>query len=380
MENKFTSNISEITFIKKDEEKRELTDDELMALLLVQETNNFPLKRVRTNRKKVSEAISNSVLSLFLGDAFGVPLEFCSREKCKELNIKTMKGNMTHNQLAGTWSDDGAMTLATLYSIIENKSVNYDDIAMRFFEWLQLGKYSARGKVFDCGETTYQSICNYAQETIPAELCGSKDKNASGNGSLMRMLPIAIYTFFEKGLNDIDKFEIISKTSSITHRNETCKLGCCIYSKYIEHLLEGYTKETAYQLLKEDNFTDYFPQEIVNKYSRILKGNIATISENNVKSTGYIVDSLEASLWSILTNDDYENSIVTAANLGGDTDTIAAITGSIAGIIYNYEDIPPNWIEPLAKKEEIVNVTNTFIDVMKNMDQYTVGATEQKSK
>ena len=144
----------------------------------------------------------------------------------------------------------------------------------------------------------------------------------------MRILPVALYAYYKK----IDEKEIIklaNDISSLTHAHEISKLGCYIYIRYIMYLLEGYTKIEAYDLIQKINY-DSYSRESLEKYNRILKENIKKIPLDDISSRGYVVDTLEASLWCLLVHDNYEDTILEAINLGNDTDTVAAITGLIA--------------------------------------------------
>ena len=133
-------------------------------------------------------------------------------------------------------------------------------------------------------------------------------------------------------------------------------------------LLDGNDKFESYKMLKQVDYT-MFSVETINIYNRILKKDIYKLKNKEIKSSGYVVDTLEAVLWVILNTNDFSSSILTAVNLGEDTDTIGAITGSISGLIYDFEDIPSKWIENLKKKDYLIDVSNRFEKII-SMEEF----------
>ena len=147
--------------------------------------------------------------------------------------------------------------------------------------------------------------------------------------------------------------------SSLTHRHEIAILGCYIYVLYVMKLLDNKDRFDAYEEIKAEDYSG-FSKESLEYYNRIINEDIFEIGEDDIKSSGYVVDSLEASLWSLLNTDNYKDSIITAVNLGGDTDTIAAITGSMSGIIYGVNSFPKEWLSVLARKEYLEDLCTKF--------------------
>ena len=267
------------------------------------------------------DKLKDAIYGLAVGDSIGVPFEFMARGT---FNCNDMIGNGTHNQPVGTWSDDTSMTIATCNSIKKTGGVNCNDIRSQFENWLFHAKYTPFGNVFDCGYTCSEAIYNK---------CGFNDIMSNGNGSLMRILPLA----FIPNISDDE----IKDVSAITHAHDISKEGCLIYVRI------------AQGLIREDDLSELIIRYVdENSIYRRLRY-INSIQENQIKSTGYIVDTLEAAIWCLVTTDNYNDCILKAVNLGGDTDTIAAISGGLAGIIYGYEDIPIKWINNLQRKDII---------------------------
>lgn len=299
--------------------------------------------------------IIDGVIGHAIGDAIGVPVEF----KERALFYKPVK-EMLDSEMGdkGTWSDDTSMEIATIDSYINCHEWNYDDIMKNFIDWINDAKYTSRGITFDVGRTCLRAIKNYYDGKTKALESGLGDLNSNGNGSLMRIQPVAYYCYYKK-LNHDEIYEIVKNISSLTHRHEISILGCYIYILYLLKLINGIDKVKAYQEIQKEDYSR-FSNESIETYHRILKENINEYEIDDIKSSGYIVDSLEASLWSLLRTNDYKDSIIEAINLGGDTDTIAAITGSMSGIIYGYKSFPKEWVNCLARKDYIEELCKQF--------------------
>lgn len=309
--------------------------------------------------------VKDSLYGFIVGDAVGVPIEFEDREKLINKPVTSMLGYGSHDVEEGVYSDDTSMTLATMDSIIkQNGIINYNDIADKFCNWVNNNEYTATNKIFDIGMTTKYALIKYFNNKIDATMCGGTNINENGNGSLMRMLPIALYCFYKNIKDDNEIFTLVKNSSSITHAHDISILGCYIYVRYVISLLETKNKISSYNFIKKLDYS-MFIEEVKLEYSRILFSDISTLNINDINSSGYVVNTLEAVFWIILNCSNYNESIIGAINLGGDTDTIGAITGSIAGILYGYDNISKRWISKLKNKdyidEIIIKFENTFV-------------------
>lgn len=292
-----------------------------------------------------------------IGDAMGVATEFNPREKLMANPVVEMIESVVHNQPAGTWSDDTSMEIATIDSFIEKKCFDYDDIMKRWEAWIANGDYSCNGVTFDVGRTCLSAVTKYHTGTKPLE-CGLNDIRSNGNGSLMRILPVALYCYSKKS-SDSEIISLVNDISSLTHAHDISKMGCFIYVKFVIYLLEGLSKEDAYKKIQKEDYSSY-SEEAINVYDRILKNDIYDYPLDEIKSSGYVVDTLECVLWILLNAETYRDCIVTSTNIGEDTDTIGAILGSMAGIIYGYDNIPVEWLEKLRRKDYLIDLANKF--------------------
>jgi len=311
------------------------------------------------------DKIKGGVIGLTVGDALGVPYEFLSREEMDQRPARDMIGYGSHNQPEGTWSDDSSLTFCLMESLCNDYDLN--DIANNFTKWFYEDFYTARGKVFDIGIATKNALFQFKRGMTP-ELCGGFEEYSNGNGSLMRILPLAYYLKKEDSMQK--RYNIVKQVSSITHAHLRSVFSCFIYVELARVLLLfEVDKYVAYESIKVPILdfaieNDFNPEEI-KLFARILEENIFNVKRNYIKSSGYVLDSLEAALWCFLTSDNYEETVLKAVNLGEDTDTIATITGGLAGLYYGLESIPETWEFQLAKYEEINELIEKFSKSLK---------------
>ena len=297
------------------------------------------------------EKIKAVMIGHAVGDALGVPVEFCSREEIAKDPVSDMRGFGTYPVPAGAWSDDTSMSVAALDSLANGK-VDYDEIMRNFVAWVEEGKYTPTGKSFDIGRTCLQAIRAYLICHSTNE-CGQVGEYSNGNGSLMRIHPIALYTF-AKGMTLGKSLDIIREGSALTHAHPRSIYACGIYAMVLWEILRGADK--AKVLTEIENaavlFDGFYPEES-DHFDWATHKKLLAKSEDEISGSGYVVTSLEAALWCLLTTDSYKECVLKAVNLGEDTDTIAAIAGSLAGAMYGYDAIPEEWRRTLIKKDYI---------------------------
>lgn len=279
------------------------------------------------------DKLYDGLLGLAIGDALGVPAEFMSRKHLNRKPITDMINGGCWDQPAGTWSDDTSMTLATIDALNKNDwIINKDtliDIMINFVKWERHGKFAAHENRFDIGNTCLEAIDNFSVNKNPYT-CGVTGDKRCGNGALMRILP-CIY---------IDSDMDILSISRLTHDNETCDLASLAYIAYAKELVNGKDKYEALGVIKE--IIDKNPA-----YNKTLYKLFNNVSENEIYSTGYVVDTFEAAIWCVLNTDNYKDCVLKAVNLGDDTDTVAAIAGGLAGLYYGKDKIPTEWVSTL---------------------------------
>lgn len=295
--------------------------------------------------------IKSVLFGVAIGDALGVPVEFKSRENIRKAPVKDMIGYGTYNLPPGTFSDDSSLTFCLAEAL--TSTFDLTNIAQNFVKWLYSNYWTSRGSVFDVGITTRLAIDRIVRGDSP-DLAGSIDSTSNGNGSLMRIAPLLFY-LLDKPINE--RFEITKQVSSITHGHIRSIIACFYYLEFARQLAEQRDKFEIYSNLKTEvsdylNSISIHPKEI-ELFDRILKHDIHTVSEDKIYSSGYVLHTLEASIWCLLTTDNYKDTVLKAVNLGDDSDTTGAVTGGLAGLLYGFDSIPTEWIEQLAKQEEI---------------------------
>ncbi|SFQ41992.1 ADP-ribosylglycohydrolase family protein [Flavobacterium akiainvivens] len=295
--------------------------------------------------------ITAALLGVAVGDALGVPVEFEEREYLTRFPVVDMQAFGTHHQPAGTFSDDASLTFCLAEALVNG--CDPDEIADNFKLWLYQGFWSARGQVFDIGIATHQAIERLARGIKP-EVAGGFEVSSNGNGSLMRILPLVFYI---KDKPVEERYAITKMVSSITHGHVRSVIACFYYLEFARHLLETTDIHYIYTLLKTE-VGDFLKAkgiiaDEVAIFDRLLKGDIYTLPEDEVQSSGYVLHTLEASIWCLFTTDNYKDATLKAVNLGSDTDTTAAVTGGLAALLYGYETIPQDWLNVLAKRQDI---------------------------
>ena len=307
--------------------------------------------------------IKAAMIGHAVGDALGVPYEFSEREWCDSDPATDMVGYKCYPFPEGTWSDDTGMSLATLDTLADG-DIDYEIIMQNFLKWLNYDHYSARGETFDVGITCQLAISNYINhEYSDVKDCGLGAEKSNGNGSLMRIHPMSLYLYYTQ--DEPEKhLAAIHDLSSLTHAHTRSKMACGIYSFVLWELLKDPTHKSVHNGLEKSKKYSEGESEAAH-YSRLLdKIGPAphTVSRNEIKSSGYVVDTLEAAIWCLMTTDSYKDCVLKAVNLGSDTDTVAAIAGGLAGVLYGYDDIPRKWRSVLARRDYIEDMCKRAAD------------------
>ena len=251
--------------------------------------------------------LRDAVYGFAVGDALGLPYEYCERGS---FTCTGMTGGGTWNQEKGTFSDDTSVLLATCASIKKYGKINCLDMMRRLAFWLYRGDYTPDGKVINVGNSTLQAI-NAFDGVNP--YCGRPSEWNNGNGALMRMLPLA----FVENISDED----IRKVVTLTHGHTLAIQYCIEYVRAAQSIING----------EEDVISFSLP----------------------ILSSAYVKDTFNSALYAFSTTSSFEECVLKAINLGGDTDTIGALAGGLAGIKYGYDSIPEEWIRSLRRKDLI---------------------------
>jgi len=284
----------------------------------------------------INDKFKGCLVGLACGDAVGTTLEFKPRGTFEP--ITDMIGGGPFDLMPGQWTDDTSMALCLAYSLLHKNGFDPIDQMNRYCNWYQYGYMSSTGKCFDIGATVASALNLYLKTGNP--FSGSIEERSSGNGSLMRLAPIAIFYYF----NTDDLIRYAGESSRTTHGSAECIDAC----KYFASLLV-----TAFSTDEKSELIKTFYQPTSGKVAAIAEGNYLQKNYEQLTGSGYVIESLESALWCFHRSTNFKDAILLAANLGSDADTTAAICGQIAGAFYGYESIPYEWRNRLYENNEL---------------------------
>ena len=303
----------------------------------------------------------NGIMGVVVGDALGCPVQFESREEVARHPVTGMRGYGTFNLPEGSWTDDSSLTIALLESIRRVGEIDLDDIMGNFMKWLYDGEFTPYGESYDIGRGTMQAINRYSKNR-KAKKCGGDEEWNNGNGSLMRIMPACIYcTVMESSgmYSDRDAIDAIHSVGGLTHAHIRSNIACGLYFFMTKQILMG---EGSLQERMQEGITRGFAfyesfladKENLHYYDRMRNLDVfKTLPADMIRSTGYVVDALEAAVWSLITTDSFDQALLKAVNLGDDTDTVGAIAGGLAGLYYGYDSIPEDWLSAIKRRDWI---------------------------
>ena len=283
-------------------------------------------------------------LGLAIGDAVGTTLEFSSRDSHPRLT--DMKGSGPFSLPLGAWTDDTAMALALADSLTATGTLDCRDLMDRFTRWYRHGDYSWSDTCFDIGNATCEALERYLRTQDP--IAGSTDPRSAGNGSLMRLAPVAVrYWNDRKRLVDT-----ATEQSRTTHGAEEAVDACRAFAELLADAIAGSPRPA---LLAPRRF------EGAPGIAGIVAGSWRGRKREEIHSSGYVVHTLEAALWSVARTGDFRNAVLLAANLADDADTVAAVTGQLAGALYGLSGIPERWLDRVAWKDRLLEAAQRLL-------------------
>ena len=320
--------------------------------------NSEPLKVKIISEKQ--NRFWGGIFGFCVGDMLGVPVEFSSRQEREADPVKELRAYGTYHQPFGSWSDDSSLMFCLMDALMGENVL--EQLKNNMIAYYQEGLFTPRGQMFDIGNSTRYAIENM-ERGIPALECGGSTQQDNGNGSLMRVLPLA---YLRDKSKDEEFVQLIENVSSLTHRHKRSKLACIIYVVFAAQLYKGFDKSDAldYALAFVHKYCEKEYREELSHYKNVLNKAIIKADKNRISSTGYVVDTLESVLWSFFNTASYEEAVLTAINLGGDTDTIGALVGGLAGLYYGFTKIPDRWKQNILKKHEIAELCREYSNVL----------------
>jgi ADP-ribosyl-[dinitrogen reductase] hydrolase len=278
------------------------------------------------------------LMGLAVGDAVGTTLEFQARDSS---HIYDMVGGGPFNLNAGEWTDDTSMALCLAETYIEKNCCDMDFFREKLISWYKTGHNSSNGVCFDIGNTT-----RYALEQVikhGPDWLGNNSPETAGNAALIRHAPVAIF----RRKSFIDGWRDASIQSMSTHCAPE-SIDCCQYINVILHyLLNGFGKDEAFSPHK----IPFLVRVLI-----INAGEYKEKHRDQIRSSGYVIDTLEAALWAVWHTDNFKDAILLAANLADDADSVAATAGQLAGALYGLSGIPAEWVDKIVDKDRILSM------------------------
>ncbi|WP_415911926.1 ADP-ribosylglycohydrolase family protein [Neptuniibacter sp. QD37_11] len=300
-----------------------------------------------------NDRLRGMMVGLAVGDALGAPVEFKPRDSFPE--VTGYQDGGPHNLKAGYWTDDTSMALCTAMSILQNGELNQDNLLKNYLRWYREGYLSSTGVCFDIGNQTREVLEVFEKAKKYALIrVHMPDSDRAGNGALMRLAP----TVVKFHSNPKEAIKAAEKDAKTTHWDKRCVDANKVYALLMLRTLEGLEKEAVLDPPEVFSVLGELHPEI----SEIVGGSYRYLTRDAIESTGYVVHSLEAALWSFYQANSFEEGAKLAVNLGGDTDTIAAIYGQLAGAYWGYNAIPNEWVKNLYQYKKIVVLADLLTD------------------
>ncbi|UJR10153.1 hypothetical protein I4U23_014370 [Adineta vaga] len=329
--------------------------------------------------EKILPRIQGALLGLAVGDALGASVEFRPHSYLKQHPVTDMQGGGTWGLKAGQWTDDTSMALCLAASLIVKGGFDGYDQLVRYKWWYRKGYLSSTGTCFDIGNATRDAIIKFENlqrqcakqlglsslessfdrpnEEIHSQInfninCG--DKEAAGNGALMRLAPIPLFYHCSK----VEAIHKAACSATLTHGDKKASDACRFYAALIWNAIHGESKE---KLLDPKNYRNDFKPSLHPDVMKIVEGSYKDKKgyDDGIRGKGFILDALEAALWAFDNDDNsFEKGALAAVNLGDDTDTTAAIYGQLAGAVYGIEGIPERWRNLSFEREFIITLAN----------------------
>jgi ADP-ribosyl-[dinitrogen reductase] hydrolase len=294
------------------------------------------------------ERYRGALLGLAIGDALGTTLEFCTRDQ-QPLHTE-MLGGGAFGVAPGEWTDDTAMALCLAESLIACQGFDPHDQMKRYVRWWQQGEMSCQGRCIDIGNATLASLMRY-QTRPETPYAGSEHASHSGNGGIMRLAPaVMVAGSLEQAVS------LAVHSSRTTHASPDCLDAAALMGSLLWRLLQG---ERLHDVLAEPLRQNYQGAAI----HRIVEGCFKEMPRLAVSSSGYVINTLEAAFWCCWQAGSLEEALILAANLGDDADTVAAVTGQLAGAAFGASGIPDRWLERLAWHADIQTKADQLLEL-----------------
>jgi ADP-ribosyl-[dinitrogen reductase] hydrolase len=297
-----------------------------------------PLPVADRGRAAARDRAQGALLGLAVGDAVGAAIEF--EPKPRFARLDDMQAGGPHRLQRGQWTDDTAMALALADSLIAEAEMDPGDLMRRFLDWYDTGAYSCTGTCFDIGTQTRAALEQYRRSGTP--LAGVTAPNASGNGALMRLAPVAIRHWRDH----VQMAPVAALQTRTTHGSPATLAASDVFATMLADAIGGASLNDI----------------LSGPAAEGIEGGWRGVHRDAIHGSGYVVRSLQAAIWAVSRSTDFRSAVLLAANLGDDADTTAAIAGQLAGAVYGVSGIPAAWLAALAWQERLTDAARQLFD------------------
>ena len=294
---------------------------------------------------EIRDRAQGALIGLALGDALGTTLEFSTRDTLPP--VTDLVGGGPFKLAPGQWTDDTSMALCLADSLLARNGLDARDLVERFCQWHEEGHNSVTGNCFDIGVTTCEALRSYRATGEP--LSGSTDRGSAGNGSLMRLAPVAIRWWHDRAAA-VEAARLQSRT---THGAPQAVAACALFAELLVEAIGGGPKESVLQARHWDGDAGV---------AAVAAGSWRSKARDDISSSGYVLHTLEAALWCVGRSESMADALVLAANLGHDADTVGAVTGQLAGALWGKSGAPAAWLDKLAWRQHIEALAARLFD------------------
>ena len=294
------------------------------------------------------ERFRGALLGLAAGDALGAAVEHSPRGSFDP--VEDMLGGGPFSLAPGEWTDDTSMALCLAESLLERRGFDAEDQMRRYVRWYREGYMSHNGRCFDVGRTTRRALEHFEASGNPYS--GPTDEKSAGNGCLARLAPVVL--FFHPDEPAAQRFA--EDSTRTTHGAQECIAAAGVFATILHRALAGVPKWSLLEGLES--------RELPGALTGIAHQEFLDKEIDEIRGSGYVVDSLEAGLWCVFHEENYRDAVLQAVNLGDDADTTAAVAGQLAGALYGAQSIPSAWLDVLAWKAEITDFADRLHEIV----------------
>ena len=297
-----------------------------------------------------------ALVGLVVGDALGAPVEFKRRGQFPL--VEDMIGGGKFRLPPGAWTDDTAMALCLAESLLAHPELDRSDLMSRFLRWIDQGENSSTGRAVGLGQNTLWALADFRKTgELIAKL---RARPAHSNGALMRLAPLPCMHW----RHPERARRLASLQSWTTHHSALSSDACVFVTTLMCALIRGATWDEAKSEAKSEGLSEEWAPEL----AALVNRDLSAIPSEEISSSGYVIHTLEAAMWSVETTQSFEAALIKAVNLGDDADTVGAVTGQLAGALYGLRAIPQRWLEPLVEAPRIKDLGDQLFHALATAD------------